>query len=99
MSISSGKAAQALGLLGAPQHFYLSFADSRFLGGAVVEAMNMLHAVTVSHQLGINPGGEVAILPLGLRITDQEWLDMWANRLLNETEARDLPMPWKEGQV
>ena len=45
--------------------FYLSFADaslpkgSQFLGAAIVNALSFIEAVTVTHYLGINPGGEV----------------------------------------
>jgi len=40
--------------------FYLSFADAdHFLGGAYVRGGSLVEAVTRSHVLGINPGGEV----------------------------------------
>lgn len=51
--------------------FWMSFADPKrpkgqqFLGVAIVEADEFLHAVSISHRLGINPGGEIAgyVLP------------------------------------
>jgi hypothetical protein len=44
--------------------FYLSFADDEgFRGACVVEALDELDAVLVAHEHGINPGGEVMLLP------------------------------------
>ena len=48
--------------------WWLSFADDDgFLGGCFIEAADMLDAVTKTHRLGINPGGEAmgAELPNG----------------------------------
>lgn len=48
--------------------WWLSFADpslpagTQFLGACLVEADSLPAAVTRSHLLGINPGGEVAIV-------------------------------------
>lgn len=48
--------------------FYLSFCDTerpkgtQFLGATIVEAPDSTSAVKRSWELGINPGGEVAIL-------------------------------------
>ena len=47
--------------------YWLSFVDPartvghRFLGACLVEAASMEGAVFVSHMLGVNPGGEIAI--------------------------------------
>lgn len=43
--------------------FWLSFADDEgFLGACLVEAADMVDAVTRTHLQGINPGGEVKIV-------------------------------------
>jgi hypothetical protein len=43
--------------------FYLSFADDTgSLGGTIVEAENNMSAVREATRLGINPGGEAAII-------------------------------------
>lgn len=50
--------------------FWLSFADgdrpkgSQFLGVALVSAPGFIEAVRLTHHLGINPGGEVQIMPI-----------------------------------
>lgn len=56
-----------------PGLFWLSFADdtlpegSQFLGACLVQAANLAFALTKTHVLGINPGGEIAIVgPLDL---------------------------------
>src|SRR5205085_536172 len=41
------------------RHWYLSFVDGHFLGGAIVEARGFTSALQRTHELGINPGGEV----------------------------------------
>lgn len=66
-----------------------------YLGGVVVEAIGPAAAVGVSHALGINPGGQVAIfgpLPLGSIGSD------WMGRLLTADEVRAIPEPegWGE---
>jgi hypothetical protein len=44
--------------------FYLSFASkTEFLGACVVEAADARDAVRVARERGINPGGEIFILP------------------------------------
>jgi hypothetical protein len=43
--------------------FYLSFVDERgFLGGIWTRAIGPIHALRRTHELGINPGGEVMIV-------------------------------------
>lgn len=45
--------------------FYLSFAgDDGWIGCVHTEANNAMEAVLKTHVLGINPGGEVAIIEL-----------------------------------
>lgn len=49
------------------QTFWLSFVDSqlpkgqRFLGVVVVTALGPAHAMRLTHELGVNPGGEIQI--------------------------------------
>lgn len=73
---------------------WLSFADGdrpegeRFLGVAIVRARQATEAARLAHELGINPGGEVAargpfsekLLPPG----------NWTDRLLGKAEATEL---------
>lgn len=68
--------------------FYLSFADEKFLGAAIVEAHGVMHAIELAWSLGINPGGEVASCPVpkGLSIPDSA-----KNRLLSREEVEKLP--------
>jgi hypothetical protein len=46
--------------------YYLSFADDGkgWLGATCVEACSIKDAIRVSHERGINPGGEVLTIPL-----------------------------------
>ena len=50
--------------------FFMSFADgslpagTQFLGGCFVQAGSLPAAITLSHALGINPGGEVRVMEL-----------------------------------
>jgi hypothetical protein len=56
--------------------FYMSFADpklptgTQFLGGCYVQADSLSDAVTRSHVLGINPGGEIKIWELPWAMID-----------------------------
>lgn len=50
--------------MAAKQWFYLSFADAeRFLGACVVEAESAADAPKVARAHGINPGGDVLVIP------------------------------------
>ena len=76
--------------------WYLSFCDpdapegSQFLGVAIVEAPTFLAAVTRSHVLGCNPGGQVASMgPIPAEGIAEEWRD----RLLSKDEACQVPSP------
>ena len=50
--------------------WWLSFADPKrpageqFLGVAIVQGLDVVTAALVAHRLGINPGGQVAGIPL-----------------------------------
>ena len=78
---------------GEPRWWWLSFADphrarnDQFLGVAIVEAAGPITASLVAHDLGVNPGGEVAILPL--KPEDRE-------RLLSREEAQALLRHWAQ---
>lgn len=80
-----------------PSWFYLSFADpgrpkgTQFLGGAYVEAESLAEAVTRSHTLGINPGGEIkGIGPLPPEAVQEHVLPEDRNRLLTLAELGDV---------
>ena len=80
---------------GAPL-WWMSFCDpaapagSQFLGVAIVQAPDLESAVTRSHVLGVNPGGEIQIagpIPEG-------WIGPeWRDRLLAKAEAEAIPEP------
>ena len=63
--------------------WYLSYADEDFLGGLVIEAHGPTEAVYLSHHRGINPGGEVLIIPIP---SDNLPPDEYRNRLLTKAE-------------
>jgi hypothetical protein len=45
--------------------WYLSFAEpGAFRGGIFIEARGGTHAIMATHALGINPGGQVVMLPI-----------------------------------
>lgn len=74
--------------------FYLSFADAnlpkgqQFLGGAYVKAASLPEAITRSHQLGINPGGDVGCLgPLSAEDMDANVPVGQRERLLSREEV------------
>jgi hypothetical protein len=73
----------------------LSFCDplrpkgTQYLGGAVVEAPDMASAITISHLLGINPGGAVAAIAVSAPSFDASYL----NRRLTRDEVENMPMP------
>lgn len=68
-------------------YIWLSFRDPDInlnLGCAIVEARNMHEAVTIAHDLGINPGGEV----LSTQLTEQQAISegLELNRLYSREE-------------
>jgi len=76
--------------------WWLSFIDptkkrgTRFLGVVVVEGADLAAAITRSHLLGVNPGGEIEAagpLPAGCIATE------WRDRLLTSGEANSIPEP------
>lgn len=65
-------------------YWWLSFADKGFMGACIVAADDFLSAVSVSHALKINPGGQVAGVPVpdGYPLRPDE-----IGRLFNREEA------------
>lgn len=62
-------------------YFYLSFAnEEEWLGACIVEEANDFFALTKSHVLGINPGGDVQIV---------YWPEEY-NHLINESNTDKL---------
>lgn len=83
--------------------YYLSFADisqpegQRFLGATVVVAQSDEGAVKVVNDLGLNPGGEIAILKLsGLTVAT---MDADQRRYLNRFVPRDEVMADKPRSI
>jgi hypothetical protein len=85
------------GVLGRPGWWWLSFADpdrepgSEFLGVVIVEARGFALAVRRTHELGINPGGEVQFEELP-DAPQGHWLP-YCDRLLAHEEAQAVPVP------
>jgi hypothetical protein len=68
--------------------WYLSFADDPgFLGACIVQAQDQLAAVSVAHNLRINPGGQVLMLPMNDTLL-AEYPMADRNRLLTAQELR-----------
>ena len=68
--------------------WWLSFADGtlptgqQFLGACIVDATDLASAVSISHRVGVNPGGEVKIGALPFPVADG-----YKNRLFDKEEA------------
>jgi len=73
--------------------FYLSFSDGRFLGAIWTRALGSMHAIVRTHQLGINPGGEVMIVKIPADVPDSALPpSAYYDRLVDlETMKRILP--------
>ena len=71
--------------------FWLSFADpdkpkgEQYLGVVIVQGINPRDAHMRSHELGLNPGGEMIAMRM-----DHEPDEQYVNRILTEAEAREL---------
>jgi len=77
--------------------WWLSFADEeKFLGVVVLQAPDGLTAVKVAHLLGVNPGGEVAVMQLEPKPEQGTLLCLHQNRLLNRSEAEALDAAARE---
>ena len=67
--------------------YWLSFVDGTCLGVAIVEAQSPQLAVIEAHRLGINPGGEVAIIQIEGKAIE-EARELGLNRLISVPELR-----------
>jgi len=76
--------------------WWLSFCDTdrpagtQFLGVCIINATDLASAITLSHVMGINPGGQVRTvgpLPAGSIGPG------WCGRLLTRDEAEAVPAP------
>lgn len=84
--------------------FYLSFCDvnkpkgQQFLGATIVAADDAMEAVAKSHRLGINPGGEVAIVEFEPdEETDHSMMAKYVNAFVPREEVfRDGAVPLSE---
>lgn len=76
--------------------FYMSFCDvtkpkgQQFLGAATVQGDDEMDAVKNSWVLGINPGGEIAIVALGK--IDQNTMPETGKKYLNKFVPREIVM-------
>jgi hypothetical protein len=79
---------------------YLSFAtDEEFYGAVIIEAHGIGHATMLTHQLGINPGGQVMAVDIPAEmipsakyhnrlLTKEEILEFWPDsKTIREHEA------------
>ena len=76
--------------------WWLSFVDpeeNKFLGGCLVEAEDAKAAVTKSHALGINPGGEIQMVQ-----SDQTGL-FPLDTLLQEADIHRLDRQSMDGEM
>lgn len=78
--------------------WWLSFCDpakpkgEQFIGICIVEAVDQITAVKVTHALGINPGGEVAFMDIREDKAAMLSFDLlpYQNKLIPRTEALEL---------
>lgn len=70
-----------------PRWHYLSFADDTgFLGACIVVGYGVITAIQRAHELGINPGGNVACVAIDDKDVGRFTYDQ-CNRLLTKAEA------------
>jgi hypothetical protein len=69
-------------------NWWLSFADSKFLGACIVPGLTMDEACAVAKRLGLHPGGEIAGVFIPYE-QDRKIGPEWRNRLLTKTEAME----------
>lgn len=73
--------------------WWLSFIDperpegTRFLGVCIVQGATGMAAVSRSHDLGVNPGGQVMMVPVDDEFVDPLFREQWCDRLLGKSEA------------
>lgn len=67
--------------------WYISFAtQSAFLGATIVEADSADDALAKTRRLGINPGGEAAIMALSASANEHPMTRFMMNRLCSKAE-------------
>jgi hypothetical protein len=75
-------------------YYWLSFVDNdrpegdRFIGGCMVEEASEWQALTITHVLGINPGGEVAIVAIDAAHEPGMLEKFQINRLYSKAEIQ-----------
>lgn len=73
--------------------FWMSFCDadkpegSQLLGTCIIDAIDWMHAITRSHILGVNPGGEVKLHPIHLE-PNEEIRPEYQRRLMPPEESK-----------
>lgn len=73
--------------------FYMSFADpdlpagTQFLGALILRAPSLEAAVTLSHLLRLNPGGEIAIIEAPPEV---DFPDRYQERLMSKKEIEEM---------
>jgi hypothetical protein len=76
--------------------WYFSFAgEEGFRGGLIIHAKSFCGAVTLSHRLGVNPGGELQGMEIAGEIAatvDAKWI----GRLLSRTELEAMDAEHKK---
>ena len=75
-------------------YWYISFAsETSFLGATIVEGSSAEDAIQNATKLGLNPGGEAALLriPGGEDCMSDSGCLAMHNKLLNEEEMHNLP--------
>jgi hypothetical protein len=77
--------------MNAPRWMYLSFVDDTgWLGAVITRASGPLTAVLKCHMMGVNPGGEVAIM----YTPPEQEIPTWAvDRLLTQAELEQFCGP------
>jgi hypothetical protein len=77
--------------------FYLSFAEpDKWLGAIVVKGFGFTSAWLKTHELKINPGGQV----MGREIPSDKWpAECWWNRLLTKENVEEMAGPLKAIRV
>lgn len=77
--------------------FYFSFTDpdlpegEQFLGGLYIDGADLADALTRSHGLGVNPGGQVAVVEIPAEAQEQMDANVpedMRRRLLTKEEVR-----------
>lgn len=80
-------------------YYYMSFTDaelpegSRFLGACIVEAADLPTAITKTHVLGINPGGDILVVDIPDPTTCPVPIAVVENRLLSVKELEKFMGP------